>query len=318
MQNVPEKKLKLAIQFFGHLRTYKSCLPSIKKNLLNYYDCDIFMHTWSTIDHNTKTWHNYKPKQGEVDVKTLEAELASKLGNVKGVLVETQNPQPLGEIHSRTRFNRPCKSMSIFGISSMLHSMAASNQLREEYMQLHKIQYDFVFCIRPDILLKTPIQLAKLTDFLNNMAMERAFFTLGKPLYVFVEGLRHMVMTDSFFFAKPAVISHVLNNRRQMLTGLKDGITIDNPPEYEFIKIVKKLEYVPYYTTMQYGNDFEILRHASSQSMRKRLIRLRLTDRFLHVYFLPRLARQICRLRFDICDWYQVDICIGNYNNDKL
>lgn len=318
MQDAQDKKLKLAIQFFGHLRTYKSCLPSVKKNLLNHYNCDVFMHTWSTIDHNTKTWHKYKSKQGKIDAEKLEAELSRKLDNIKCVQVDTQYPELLGEIQIQTRFNRPGKSMSIFGISSMLHSVATANQLREQYMQQHEVQYDFVFCIRPDILLKNPIQLSKLTDFIDAAEMDKAFFVLGKPLHAFVEGLRHMVMTDSFFFAKPAVISNVLNNRQRLLSRLKDGMLIQNPPEYEFVKIVKELDYVPYYTTMQYGSDFEILRHASSQSLRRRLLRLRLTNRFLHIYLLPRLARQVFRLRFDVWDCYKVDICIGNYNNDKL
>ena len=54
--------MKIAVCFFGHLRTFKRCAPYIKKNLLNHYDCDLFMHTWSEYNHNTKTWHDNKCK----------------------------------------------------------------------------------------------------------------------------------------------------------------------------------------------------------------------------------------------------------------
>ena len=67
--------MKIAIQLFGHLRTYKKCLPALKKHLLNKYDCDIFMHTWDTYNHNTKTWHKNKSKNLQNKVNQDEMEL---------------------------------------------------------------------------------------------------------------------------------------------------------------------------------------------------------------------------------------------------
>lgn len=32
--------MKIAVCFFGHLRTFKRCAPYIKFNLLKHYDCD--------------------------------------------------------------------------------------------------------------------------------------------------------------------------------------------------------------------------------------------------------------------------------------
>jgi hypothetical protein len=41
--------MKIAVQLFGHLRTYKKCFPALKKHLLSKYDCDIFIHSFSPV-----------------------------------------------------------------------------------------------------------------------------------------------------------------------------------------------------------------------------------------------------------------------------
>ena len=51
------EKLKIAVCFFGHLRTFEKCAPKLRENMLNKYNCDIFMHTWDKLNHNTLTWH---------------------------------------------------------------------------------------------------------------------------------------------------------------------------------------------------------------------------------------------------------------------
>lgn len=58
--------MKIAICFFGHLRTFKRCAPHLKRNLLDQYDCDLFMHTWSTLNHQTITHHENKNIDGIV------------------------------------------------------------------------------------------------------------------------------------------------------------------------------------------------------------------------------------------------------------
>lgn len=66
-----KKNFKVAVQLFGHLRTYKECYQSLKEHLLDKYDCDVFciLGTQSTIQlkHGIQfTWkiktiilHNY-------------------------------------------------------------------------------------------------------------------------------------------------------------------------------------------------------------------------------------------------------------------
>ena len=66
------QNIKIAVQFFGHLRTFEKCAPSIQQHILSKFDCDVFMHTWSDTEHSTQTWHNSKSKISKVNEKILE------------------------------------------------------------------------------------------------------------------------------------------------------------------------------------------------------------------------------------------------------
>ena len=49
--------MKIAVQLFGHLRTFRECHSYLAKHLLDLYECDVFVHTWSFEDHVDPTWH---------------------------------------------------------------------------------------------------------------------------------------------------------------------------------------------------------------------------------------------------------------------
>ena len=75
--------MKIAVCFFGHLRTFKRCAPYIKFNLFKHYDCDLFMHTWSDYNHQTKTWHENQPIEGKVS----QQEIIDTYGEFKNIIV---------------------------------------------------------------------------------------------------------------------------------------------------------------------------------------------------------------------------------------
>lgn len=49
MKNYQNKKI--AVVLTGHLRTYKNVFFNLRKNLLDLYDCDIYISTWNDVDH---------------------------------------------------------------------------------------------------------------------------------------------------------------------------------------------------------------------------------------------------------------------------
>ena len=56
--------IKLALCFSGDTRTYNNCFDSIKNNLLNKFDCDVFISSYEVNDEITNNILNlYKPKK---------------------------------------------------------------------------------------------------------------------------------------------------------------------------------------------------------------------------------------------------------------
>lgn len=49
--------MKIALHLFGHLRTFKECLPTFNQFLIQNHECDVFMHTWDETDRKTESWY---------------------------------------------------------------------------------------------------------------------------------------------------------------------------------------------------------------------------------------------------------------------
>jgi hypothetical protein len=54
---------KIAIQLFGHLRTFRLTYKNFIRNIIEVnkkdgYMVDVFIHTWTETDHSDKTWNN--------------------------------------------------------------------------------------------------------------------------------------------------------------------------------------------------------------------------------------------------------------------
>ena len=128
--------MKIAVQFFGHLRTYEKCADSVRKHLLSLYDCDVFMHTWSETEHKTKTWHNHTAKSLVVDAERIEKLKA--LYNLKDIIVEKQEPAE-DDTLIPCQHNQGKSQISKAGIGFMLYSKHKVNELRKKYQKEHNV-----------------------------------------------------------------------------------------------------------------------------------------------------------------------------------
>lgn len=137
--------LKIAVLFYGHLRTFEKCAKSVRKNLLDLYDCDVFMHTWSTFDHDTKTWHKFKNSNAKRLI-VPKIEKIKKIYTPKNLKIEEQNYEDIGLI----TFNDV--PISLFGLQKKAHSMV-------EAIRMVDAKYDFILICRPDIILYRPFDL---------------------------------------------------------------------------------------------------------------------------------------------------------------
>ncbi|MEI0799690.1 hypothetical protein R4Q14_15385, partial [Brachyspira intermedia] len=146
--------MKIAVQLFGHLRTFKQCSLSIKKYLLDVYNCDVFIHTWDELEHSTKTWRNTSPTSNITD-KDIEYML--NIYNPKKYLIEHQinkNDEILSSF-----LIPPYRSIDIHSMKFMFYSMESVNNLRRVYSIKNNIKYDWIIVTRPDIMFYNTIQI---------------------------------------------------------------------------------------------------------------------------------------------------------------
>lgn len=300
-----KQKLKIAVQMFGHLRTFEKCAPYLKKHLLDHYDCDVFMHTWDKVDHNTQTWHNYKVSGQDFSPEELQEKVLATYPIVD-IKMESQKPEDLG-IFQSLKFK-----IGIFGVKSMLYSMNESNKLRQKYEQKNSIAYDFVLNIRPDILLLEDFEIQKFFDRLTEQEVNNAVFSIGKNLTPVLNDLRFVGGVDLLFFAKPEVMTTVLSSYPDVLEDIKNYTAV-NPfgAEYLFSQNVIIKGFSFYVIDYKLEDKCKIKRNTHT-SFVKKLIRLRVNKKYtlcLLASFLPPI------FKVDIILFkYKIYLTIGDFN----
>lgn len=301
-------KLKIAICFFGHLRTYKECAPFLHDNFFKYYDYDLFMHTWASLDHGTKAWHNLKRIKGEAN----KEEIIKTYGEFKGIKIEEQIIKDIGTIEIKRNHNEKGRTVSIFGIMSMFYSMRESLMLQGNYSLINNIHYDYVVFIRPDIWIKKPLMIPVVLESLSDHQVQGSFFTLCSNEPNSVSGFEDMGGTDLMFFAQPEVISHIINGTDGITQKIKPNMVVLHPPEYFFIKLVEDSSFIPHCINFPMFRNWEIRRASESIKFKKRIISLRVRKNLFRLWLFPNLMHSIAGIRFDLFGIFTIDFSIGD------
>ena len=291
--------MKIAVCFFGHLRTFKRCAPYIKKNLLNHYDCDLFMHTWSEYNHNTKTWHDNKSIAGIV----TKEKILSVYKDIKDIIIEKQIVEDLGNI-TITSDN---KIISLFGIKSMYHSMLTSYNLCEQYAKNNNIEYDFILMIRPDIVLSDSFNIEKYISILSLDELAKAFFTISNNSAAIDGAYKSLRATDLLFFSKTNIIGNILNNSYNIIQEISNKKVINNSPEVEFCKLINLLGYNIY--LIKYSG-WDIVRPIAPKDWIKQIIRIRIRKNYIKIHLFRYFLINIFSVRINLFN-FEIDCCIG-------
>lgn len=291
--------MKIAVCFFGHLRTFKRCAPYIKKNLLNHYDCDLFMHTWSEYNHNTKTWHDNKSIAGIV----TKEKILSVYKDIKDIIIEKQIVEDLGNI-TITSDN---KIISLFGIKSMYHSMLTSYNLCEQYAKNNNIEYDFILMIRPDIVLSDSFNIEKYISILSLDELAKAFFTISNNSAAIDGAYKSLRATDLLFFSKTNIIGNILNNSYNIIQEISNKKVINNSPEVEFCKLINLLGYNIY--LIKYSG-WDIVRPIAPKDWIKQIIRIRIRKNYIKIHLFRYFMINIFSVRINLFN-FEIDCCIG-------
>ena len=265
--------MKVAIQMFGHMRTYLQCCETLRKNLLEIYDCDVFVHTWDEIEHKTQTWHNDKMS----DIQKITEKDVEDAYLCKAVKVEHQYVQEKGYIEANGL------KISKFGIESMLYSMNEVNSLRKEYQQRNNIHYDFIVFIRPDIFLYDKLDLNKYANELKN-----GFFTAGNYKNdAILNDFRNIGASDILFFAQPTVMDKIFENFNLVKSQILEKETSLYGPEYSFVYAIQQIGINVYLLNYLHGINWKICRKSTPEKIiKKKPEKIKLIKNFIKSYFL--------------------------------
>ena len=122
--------MKIALCLSGLTRQYEKGYEYHKKNLLDHYDVDVFVHSWRPISEEDRNKINvlYKPKT-----------------------VWTSDTFP-AESFKQYEHLAP-KGWPAKNVFHMLYSVFSANQIKKQYELTHSMEYDFVVRSRFDFAL---------------------------------------------------------------------------------------------------------------------------------------------------------------------
>ncbi|MEE3711939.1 hypothetical protein V2I22_02805 [Campylobacter sp. CLAX-7218-21] len=140
---------KIAIHFFGHMRTYQATYKSFFNNFikpnLSYASMDLFIHTWD--EYQTQYSRHQSRVYASMESKKLSSECINDIKNIYKpikIKIDTYDPK-LGH--------------------GMYISVKRVNQIRREHEKNANIKYDYYIYTRPDILFINQFKFSDYIDF---------------------------------------------------------------------------------------------------------------------------------------------------------
>lgn len=148
MKNQHSKK-RLAICFFGHLRTFNQTYKSFFKNIVetncDEWHIDIFMHSWDRFEKAGFAWHNHFATLDGKEVTQEDINQVLQIYKPKKFLIETLHQDRGTHI-----------------------SLAKTQQLAREYAKEQNLNYDYTLTTRPDLYFHSPLRLNTYIEWYKN------------------------------------------------------------------------------------------------------------------------------------------------------
>ena len=134
--------MKVALLLCGFLRTYKNNFNNLKENILDRYNCDIFLHV-SQNECNTDKYINNNDR--------------SLLDHLDSI-IKIYNPKSfICEKEYIINKNNKIENNTL----NFYHKIYQVNQLRKNFEYLNDFKYDVVIIMRPDIYFKNNYDIIK-------------------------------------------------------------------------------------------------------------------------------------------------------------
>jgi hypothetical protein len=209
--------LKLAICFSGDTRTYDKCFESIKNNLLDKFDCDVFISSYEVNnDIKNHLLKLYKPKKyifhdrDAIYNKVLNHSNNLKLTKQLNIGVHNLSFKTVENIHNienlfcnydKYKHNFFYNNLSVHALCQFFGIYGVS-MLCQEYMMTNNITYDYILRLRLDDIIYNNFNIYDLKE--NEM--------LINTFHYYSDSIK---INDHFFMAKPTTffkIASLYNN----------------------------------------------------------------------------------------------------------
>ncbi|ENU8482946.1 hypothetical protein ACE25Y_000311 [Campylobacter jejuni] len=189
-------KKKLAIHFFGFMRTFRDTYNNFKLNILDInsqdYEIDIFIHTWDkynsvdTSKEQFNLWHqeiDYYPTMNEKKISSQDQKDIIDLYQPKKILIEKLEK-------------------GVYGYPITLNKVS---NLRTTYEKEKGFKYDALLYTRCDIMFKNPIRILGYIDYWkNNPTLDTKIIWCGHSSFsrMAIADPRIVTECDIFWFTK--------------------------------------------------------------------------------------------------------------------
>jgi hypothetical protein len=213
--------MKIAIEFYGHLRSFRDTAENIKNMFIaNYPDVDIFIHTWDKTDHSDKAWHNKNGEQRGIYLTDDDIQFLNENYKPKKIVYEEQLLPEEGD-NKEYLLKMTQIPMKRIIIKNIFYTKYRANELRKEYEQETGTKYDYVIQARLDLLFDKKFDIREYIEATTVIPTDIKFpipdidnkFFYCSDWYVMNQGKVfdevYSSGSDVIYFGKPSVIDKV-------------------------------------------------------------------------------------------------------------
>lgn len=172
---------KVAILFYGYMRSFVQTVNSIKDHIIVPLNADVYISTYSTFfGQKTTDPHNSLENPGNLTIDMLQFPL---YGYLKDFIIETHDIEFYKREISRMRlpeFNH--MGGPNWRSLSMYDSFRKVIRLRQKYEQANNIKYDVVILMRPDLMI-AKFDIKDLDLNIINYSVSHSAPSLGSSYY---------------------------------------------------------------------------------------------------------------------------------------
>ena len=199
--------MRVAIQLYGHLRTFRYTNKSlfeylIKPALRHGVAVDIFIHTWDEFDAVQKTGHYRKVKKYQgCKISDKDKRYVKNIYQPTSLLIEPQ--LSLTEEDKQLIKSKNLQTDIYTAMKNVSYSLGKVNKMRREYMEKNNINYDYIITTRADILFKKKLPLDKVSVEQNSIVTSYiSSYTYGEVRNT----NKHILGVDLLMFAVPQIM----------------------------------------------------------------------------------------------------------------